>query len=90
MTLENITPQHLFFAHIRTILMYIRNKYPNVTAIMWDDMLRMTELPVLLGNYETSLFFGMSYITSSQEWLKGSPNLQQMFLMTLRPSVVTF
>ena len=44
-----MTTQQLFFAHARAVLTHIKTKYPSITAIMWDDMLRYTEMPVLLG-----------------------------------------
>ncbi|CAG2242814.1 HEX [Mytilus edulis] len=49
MHVQNLTQQQLFFSHCKAVLNYIKVKYPSVTAIMWDDMLRHTELPVLLG-----------------------------------------
>ncbi|KAL5019127.1 hypothetical protein ScPMuIL_004849 [Solemya velum] len=48
MATENITSQQLFFTHMRAVLMRFKLKYPGVTAIMWDDMLRMVDLPTLL------------------------------------------
>lgn len=47
MLLENLTTIQLFFAHIRAVCLYIKQKYPHVTIIMWDDMLRFLEIPVL-------------------------------------------
>lgn len=47
MILENWTVQQLFFAHIRAVCLYIKQKYPHLTIIMWDDMLRFLEMPVL-------------------------------------------
>ncbi|WAQ96921.1 HEXD-like protein [Mya arenaria] len=47
MALENWTPQQLFFAHMRAVCLYIKEKYPHLTIIMWDDMLRFLEQPVL-------------------------------------------
>ncbi|XP_063446453.1 hexosaminidase D-like isoform X2 [Mytilus trossulus] len=48
MHVQNLTQQQLFFSHCKAVLNYIKVKYPSVTAIMWDDMLRHTELSVLL------------------------------------------
>jgi hypothetical protein len=59
-----MTTQQLFFSHCKAVLNYIKVKYPSITAIMWDDMLRYTELPVLLGKLhdaQTYLFCWVSY-----------------------------
>lgn len=63
---ENITLQQLFFSHTRSVLLYIKEKYPSLTAIMWDDMLRFTELPVLLESGLSGLVEVMvwHYLTS--------------------------
>ncbi|KAL3876982.1 hypothetical protein ACJMK2_034752 [Sinanodonta woodiana] len=45
---EALTTQQLFFAHIRAVLMHIKKNYPSVIPIMWDDMMRCVELPILL------------------------------------------
>ncbi|KAL4240788.1 hypothetical protein ACF0H5_001576 [Mactra antiquata] len=54
MMMENLTVPQLLFAHIRAVCLYIKQKYPHLTIIMWDDMLRFLELPLLaesgLGN----------------------------------------
>ncbi|XP_060573284.1 hexosaminidase D-like [Ruditapes philippinarum] len=47
MLMENWTVQQLFFAHVRAVCLFIKEKYPHITIIMWDDMLRFLELPVL-------------------------------------------
>lgn len=47
MGVENLTTQQLFFCHTRAVLLYLKTKHPNIKPIMWDDMLRFTELPVL-------------------------------------------
>ncbi|XP_078610609.1 hexosaminidase D-like isoform X1 [Branchiostoma floridae x Branchiostoma japonicum] len=36
--------RQLFLDHIMTVLSYIKVMYPNVKAIMWDDMLRETSM----------------------------------------------
>ncbi|XP_066293035.1 hexosaminidase D-like isoform X3 [Branchiostoma lanceolatum] len=38
------TDRQLFLDHIMTVLSYIKVMYPNVKAIMWDDMLRETSM----------------------------------------------
>lgn len=54
MAAENLTIPQLFFVHIRAVCMHMKVKYPALTILMWDDMLRFLELPVLvesgLGN----------------------------------------
>ncbi|XP_033737366.1 hexosaminidase D-like isoform X1 [Pecten maximus] len=50
MSLENLSTQQLFFAHTQAVLLYLKAKHPNIKPIMWDDMLRFTELPVLQGS----------------------------------------
>lgn len=54
MLIENWTPPQLFFAHVRRVCLYIKQKYPHLTIIMWDDMLRFLEQPVLSGKKFTS------------------------------------
>jgi hypothetical protein len=49
MSVENLTVEQLFFLHVRAVLLDLKVKHPALTPIMWDDMLRFTELPVLLG-----------------------------------------
>ena len=49
MAAENLTIAQLFFVHIRAVCMYVKVKYPALTILMWDDMLRFLELPVLVG-----------------------------------------
>lgn len=36
--------------HITAVLRYVKENYPNVTPIMWDDMLRSIDLKMLKGN----------------------------------------
>lgn len=47
---ENLTPQQLFLLHIKAVLDHIKENYPNISCIMWDDMLRHTELPLLINS----------------------------------------
>lgn len=44
---ENLTPQQLFFSHVKTVAVHITEQYPGVTPIMWDDMFRYTDTPFL-------------------------------------------
>ena len=40
----------LFFHHIKQIVSHIQAEHPNIKVLLWDDMLRETELTVLKGN----------------------------------------
>nr|KAG5714688.1 hypothetical protein BaRGS_000176 [Batillaria attramentaria] len=44
---ENQTPQQLFFHHVKALALYIRHRYSTVTPIVWDDMFRLTDTPLL-------------------------------------------
>ena len=56
MAAENLTIAQLFFVHIRAVCMYVKVKYPALTILMWDDMLRFLELPVLVGKSPLQVF----------------------------------
>ena len=56
MMAENFTIAQLFFVHIRAVCMYVKVKYPALTILMWDDMLRFLELPVLVGKCPLQVF----------------------------------
>ncbi|CAG5135906.1 unnamed protein product [Candidula unifasciata] len=45
---ESIGKDQLFFSHVHKVATHIQNTYPSVTTIMWDDMFRYSELPVIL------------------------------------------
>ncbi|XP_048758063.2 hexosaminidase D-like [Ostrea edulis] len=47
---EGISAQQLFLVHVKAILCHIKETHPNINSIMWDDMLRHIELPVLLNS----------------------------------------
>lgn len=44
---DNLLPQQLFFQHVKTLAVYLRERYPCVTPIVWDDMFRFTDTPLL-------------------------------------------
>lgn len=50
MSEENLSPQQLFLIHVKAVLGHIKNTHPTITSIMWDDMLRHTELPILMNS----------------------------------------
>ncbi|BFZ13114.1 hypothetical protein BsWGS_16153 [Bradybaena similaris] len=49
MAQESIGKDQLFFSHVHKVATHMKKTYPNVTPIMWDDMFRYSELPVILG-----------------------------------------
>ncbi|KAK3085548.1 hypothetical protein FSP39_005156 [Pinctada imbricata] len=59
--LENLTPQELFFKHVKEVVSYIKEKYPSLTIIMWDDMLRSADLALLKDS-------GLSEIVEPMVW----------------------
>ncbi|XP_022315492.2 hexosaminidase D-like isoform X2 [Crassostrea virginica] len=50
MSEENLSPQQLFLIHVKAVLAHMKSAYPTITCIMWDDMLRHAELPVLISS----------------------------------------
>ncbi|XP_065199818.1 hexosaminidase D-like [Planococcus citri] len=55
---ENCRQHHkhdLFMKHITSVLRFVKENYPNVTPIMWDDMLRSIDINLLkefeIGQY---------------------------------------
>lgn len=54
---ESLSKDQLFFGHVHSVASHIRRTYPNVTCIVWDDMFRFSELPVILGRLGLSVFF---------------------------------
>uniref|UniRef100_A0A1B6ENS6 beta-N-acetylhexosaminidase n=1 Tax=Cuerna arida TaxID=1464854 RepID=A0A1B6ENS6_9HEMI len=52
---ENWTKKQLFFNHIVTVASYIKEKYPNVKPLMWDDEFRKMTLQELIDSNIGSL-----------------------------------
>ena len=46
---DNLTSEQLFFQHVKNVAQHVKDNYPSVTPIVWDDMFRLTDLPVLKG-----------------------------------------
>ncbi|KAK6187956.1 hypothetical protein SNE40_005872 [Patella caerulea] len=44
---EKLVVEQIFFSHVNSVASYVRQKYPGITPIIWDDMLRLSELPLL-------------------------------------------
>lgn len=40
----------LYLDHVTEVAQYIRDNYPTLKIIMWDDMLRNIDLNILQGN----------------------------------------
>lgn len=40
----------LYLDHVTEVAQYIRDTYPTLKIIMWDDMLRNIDLNILQGN----------------------------------------
>lgn len=57
MSEENLSPQQLFLIHVKAVLGHIKNTHPTITSIMWDDMLRHTELPILMSKCFVIILF---------------------------------
>ncbi|KAH9507774.1 hypothetical protein Btru_053688 [Bulinus truncatus] len=49
MAQESLTRDQLFFAHVRNVAKHIKVHYSDITVIIWDDMLRYSELPIILN-----------------------------------------
>ena len=47
----------LFLEHVLAIAQYIKETYPCLKIIIWDDMLRSIDLQVLNGNLIFSIMF---------------------------------
>ncbi|KAL8564975.1 hypothetical protein ACOMHN_003351 [Nucella lapillus] len=64
----NKTPEQIFFSHVKSIARHIKEHYPSVTPIVWDDMFRFTETQVLkesgLGEWVEPMVW--HYVTSFQ------------------------
>lgn len=41
----------LFMKHMLSVLGFIKQNYPKVSPIMWDDMLRSIDITTLIGNF---------------------------------------
>ena len=47
---ESIGKDQLFFAHVKRVSAFLREKYPQIiTCIVWDDMFRYSELSAVLS-----------------------------------------
>ena len=46
-----VTKSNLFLGHVAKVLKYLKNKYPSVTFIMWDDMLRNCTVDQMKGKH---------------------------------------
>lgn len=47
MASEKLSSQQMFFAHIHAVVTYLKTHYSHITVLMWDDMMRFTELSIL-------------------------------------------
>ncbi|XP_076448231.1 hexosaminidase D-like [Babylonia areolata] len=43
----NLTQEQVFFNHVKSVARHIKEHYPSVTPIVWDDMFRYSEIEVL-------------------------------------------
>lgn len=41
----------LFLDHIQEVILYVKTRRPNITILMWDDMLRPMTLETLQGDF---------------------------------------
>lgn len=41
----------LYLDHVTEVAQYIKDNYPNLKIIIWDDMLRNIDLHILQGEY---------------------------------------
>eukprot|EP00058_Branchiostoma_floridae_P009883 XP_002595371.1 hypothetical protein BRAFLDRAFT_69200 [Branchiostoma floridae] len=77
--------RQLFLDHIMTVLSYIKVMYPNVKAIMWDDMLRetsMAHLQVVIHHVSASvplIAYGIGEMVEPMVWCY-LPRLSGTFL----------
>lgn len=58
---DSLTPEQLFFQHVKNVAQHVKDNYPSVTPIVWDDMFRLTDLAVLKGIKLLCLFFRCGY-----------------------------
>ncbi|UYV67663.1 LAMTOR2 [Cordylochernes scorpioides] len=47
----NGPPARLFISHLTDLARWLKNSYPHLTPIIWDDMLRTIDLPQLKGTH---------------------------------------
>lgn len=45
-----IPKESLFLNHVVAVLKYLKQNYPSLQPIMWDDMMRVINSDVLKGN----------------------------------------
>ncbi|KAK6982589.1 hexosaminidase D-like isoform X1 [Biomphalaria glabrata] len=46
---ESLTKDQLFFEHVRNVAKHIKAHYDSITVIIWDDMLRYSEMSIILN-----------------------------------------
>lgn len=44
---DQLTREQLFLQHVRNVAQHVRDNYPAVTPVVWDDMFRYTDLTTL-------------------------------------------
>ena len=56
-TEDGVTPDQLFFSHVKNVAQHIRDYYPNITPIVWDDMFRNLNTQLLKGHSSSPFMF---------------------------------
>lgn len=55
----------LFLEHIVKVTKFVQQRYPQVTTIMWDDMLRVIDANLLKGKTKYILPNRINYMNST-------------------------
>ncbi|KAK7111153.1 hypothetical protein V1264_010836 [Littorina saxatilis] len=65
---DGLSPEQIFLQHVKNVAQHVRDNYPSVTPIVWDDMFRCTDLDVLKDSGLGGLVEPMvwHYLTSFQ------------------------
>nr|XP_054763472.1 hexosaminidase D-like [Lytechinus pictus] len=69
-------PVSLFLIHVKAVLLYLKEKYPNVRPIMWDDMLRNAKYDLLKDSKLDELVDIMvwNYLDTSESFHNNTPD----------------
>lgn len=70
---NNWTPTQLFFSHAHEVLKQIKEKYPHIKLIMWDDMFREAETVQLESESTFSYYLGTTSFVGAFSELPHQP-----------------
>ncbi|KAL0841578.1 hypothetical protein ABMA28_015237 [Loxostege sticticalis] len=69
----------LYLDHIQDICIFLRRKRPNITILMWDDMLRNISIDVLKQNELSDLVQPVIWDYNSKEFFQINPSLWENY-----------